>query len=91
MLPRLLEFFGREGAKVLEYWYDNSLYSKWKKPPEKFVLNKDAMQSDIAEYISLGFSEITSFACFLGDDYEALWGEVDISDYTASFPSANKQ
>lgn len=29
----LLDLFSTRDAKVLEYWMDNSLFSKWKKPP----------------------------------------------------------
>ena len=82
MLPRLLEFFGREGAKVLEYWYDNSLYSKWTKPPKYFELDCEAMERDIAEYRALGFDSISSFACFLGKEYEELHGnEADAAPF----------
>jgi len=85
MLAPLLEYFGREDAKVLEYWYDNSLFSHWKKPPARFVLNADAMSRDIRDYKALGFDRITTFACFLGDDYEELYGEPDITPYAGVF------
>ena len=80
-LSELLELFGKEDAKVLEYWYDNSLFSNWKKPPVNFKVDLPVMEDDIALYSELGFSDISSFACFLGEDYEALYGEVDISDF----------
>lgn len=78
MLIPLMHFFDREPQKVLEYWYDNSLFSNWKKPPKKFVLNDDGMRSDIDEYQKMGFRAISSFACFLGADYEELHGDVDV-------------
>ena len=81
MLAPLLQFFGREHAEVLEYWYDNSLFSKWKKPPVQFTLREAEMRSDIAEYRADGFSRISTFACYLGADYEALFGEVDITPF----------
>lgn len=81
MLAPLLEYFGREDAKVLEYWYDNSLFSRWKKPPARFELKENAMLGDIRDYMEIGFDNITTFACFLGDDYEALYGEPDITPY----------
>ena len=84
-IPYLLEFFGRKDSKVLEYWYDNSMLSKWKKPPAPFVPDRDKMRSDIAEYVSIGFEEIATFACFLGEDYEALYGSVDIEPFTDCF------
>ena len=74
----LLGCFGAKNAKVLDYWYDNSLFSGWKKPPVKFVPDDELIKSDIAYYRSAGFDYVTSFACFLGEDYEALYGEADI-------------
>lgn len=82
MLSPLLEFFGKENSRVLEYWYDNSLYSKWTKPPQKFILNLNQMNEDVRFYISKGFSHLSTFACYLGDDYEALHGDVNITPFT---------
>lgn len=81
MIGPLMECFGKKDAKVLEYWYDNSLYSQWKKPPVAFTLDRAAMEQDIALYRSMGFETVASFACFLGADYEALHGEVDITPF----------
>ena len=81
MIRPLMDFFGGESPKVLEYWYDNSMYSAWQKPPKKFTLDEAAMGADIAYYREAGFEYISSFACFLGEDYEELYGEVDISEY----------
>ena len=78
-LKALLDFFGRKDAKVLEYWYDNSLFSKWKKPPVSFIPDNDAIRKDYAFYRALGFPVLSSFACFLGEDYVALHGEPDLS------------
>jgi len=83
MLRPLMSFFGKEVPKVLEYWYDNSLYSGWKKPPARFTLQADAMKADIAEYRQMGFESISTFACYLGQDYEDLYGGVDIAPYAA--------
>ncbi len=80
-LGALLNFFGKDSARVLDYWYDNSLYSKWKKPPLAFSVDKEVMKADFEFYRSLGFGEIASFACYLGEDYEELYGEPDISDF----------
>ena len=81
LLVPLLELFGGDEAKILEYWYDNSLFSGWKKPPQKFVLNERAMMSDIEAFKSLGFKNISTFACFLGDDYVKLYGEPDFMPF----------
>jgi len=77
----LLEFFGKKDAKVLEYWYDNSLFSKWKKPPKPFAANNSLIRGDIDYYTAKGFEHISSFACFLGDDYEELHGDFDVSEF----------
>ena len=81
MMAPLMQFFETGEKKVLEYWYDNSLFSGWKKPPVKFTLNEEAMREDIAEYLALGFDSISTFACFLGKDYEELHGGVDIAPF----------
>ena len=81
-LTALLAYFGKKGARALDYWYDNSLFSKWTKPPQKFAVDAPVLQADVKYYESLGFGEIASFACFLGEDYEALYGEPDISDFS---------
>ena len=85
MIAPLLSYFGGEDAKVLEYWYDNSLFSRWKKPPARFVLNEEAMVRDVCGYKSMGFERISTFACFLGEDYEALHGEVDVKPFGKAF------
>ena len=81
-VKRLLTFFGKKNSCVLEYWYDNSLFSGYQKPPKKFVLNESAMISDIAEYKNMGFDSISTFACFLGADYQALHGDIDITPFS---------
>ena len=81
MLPRLLELFGRDGAKVLEYWYDNSMFSGWVKPPKAFRPDAEVIARDVRAYREMGFEYISTFACFLGEDYEKLHGEVDIAPF----------
>lgn len=85
MIAPLLDYFGKDGAKVLEYWYDNSLFSRWKKPPARFVLDEAAMRRDVSEYREMGFARASTFACFLGDDYEELYGEADILPFARAF------
>lgn len=84
-LRDLLAFFGQNTAKALDYWYDNSLFSKWKKPPVAFEVDKAVLQADFQYYTELGFCDIASFACFLGGDYEELYGPPDISDFGEAF------
>lgn len=73
----LIRFFGG-GAKALDYWLDNSLFSKWKKPPVRFSPDRAVIEADLEYYGRVGFDSVSSFACFLGEDYEALYGEPDI-------------
>lgn len=80
-LPALLDFFGTEDAKALDYWMDNSLFSNWKRPPKKFTLNAATCASDVAQYKKLGFDSVTSFGCFLGEDYRDLYGDADLCEY----------
>lgn len=87
-LAPLLEYFGRENSEVLEYWLDNSLYSDWTKPPKKFTADGNAISEDISRYRKLGFENITTFACYLGPDYEALHGQPDISAFGAACDAA---
>ena len=77
----LIRFFGREDAQVLEYWYDNSMYSNWTKPPKRFTPDEDTVFRDIAFYRQKGFVSIASFGCFLGPDYEELYGEPDLTAF----------
>lgn len=81
-IKALLNFFGKKNAKVLEYWYDNSMMSNWTKPPKQFTPDNDLIRDDMDYYRQLGFNYISSFACFLGADYEELYGEPDVSAFS---------
>lgn len=80
-LSGLLSYFGKANSKVLEYWLDNSLFSKWKKPPQPFVNDVPVMREDLRFYEALGFEDATVFACYLGEDYEALHGAPSLDEY----------
>ena len=80
-LAGLINYFGKTGARVLDYWMDNSLFSNWTKPPKPFRLDADVMRADVEFYKGLGFEEITSFGCYLGEDYDALYGKYDLAEY----------
>ena len=80
-IAKLMACFGTEDATVLEYWYDNSMFSKWTKPPKAFTPRNDLIPGDLRWYESLGFSHIASFACYLGEDYVNLHGQPDISTF----------
>ena len=81
VFQQLTEMFGTKDLKILEYWYDNSMYSGWKKPPKEFFLDRAAMEQDITGYKLSGAQQIASFACFLGPDYEELYAPVDITPF----------
>ena len=83
----LIEFFGSEDSRVLEYWIDNSLFSGWKKPPKKLSCDGDEVEKDIGEYLALGYRDVSTFGCFLGADYENLYGEPDIKPFTDAVKS----
>lgn len=78
----LLDYFGCSNSRVLEYWLDNSLFSGWKKPPKAFLCDREKIERDIREYKETGYENISVFACFLGQDYENLYGEPDITPFT---------
>ena len=80
-LPLLLDFFGREDATALDYWFDNSLLSGYQKPPKRLEPHADVVRADMALYRRLGFERIESFACYLGADYRALYGLPDLTSF----------
>ena len=80
-MDALMEVFGRKDATVLEYWYDNSMFSRWTKPPKPFVPRNDLIPEDLRWYEKRGFEHMASFACYLGREYEELYGEPDISAF----------
>jgi riboflavin kinase/FMN adenylyltransferase len=45
----------------------------------------EQVKKDIAFYKALGIEDITTFGCYLGQDYEELYGEPDIWCYTQAF------
>ena len=77
-IAALFELFGKGDSKILEYWYDNSLFSGWKKPPKPLKCNDEMIIDDVDFYRELGFENVGSFACYLGADYEELHGEPDL-------------
>ncbi|MBR3504851.1 MAG: DUF4838 domain-containing protein [Clostridia bacterium] len=82
-LPALLDFFGTEDATALDYWFDNSLLSRYTKPPRKLEPHPDVVRADMAFYRRLGFQRVESFACYLGADYRALYGLPDLTSFRA--------
>ena len=84
-IPALLDWFSTKDAQILEYWMDNSMFSDWTKPPRLLTINTDIIRGDIAYYLQCGFEHITSFGCFLSDDYMELFGEPPMVEYGKCF------
>lgn len=81
----LLEYFGRQDSQVLEYWLDNSLFSKWKKPAKEIHICEETIRKDIQFYKEQEFEYITTFGCFLSDDYMEDYGIPPIKEYGKCF------
>ena len=83
LVKDILAFFGTENAKVLEYWYDNSIY--YRRAGKKlvpFTPNNPQIRADFEFYKKLGFRRFSSFACNLCDEYVSLFGHPDFSALT---------
>ncbi len=80
-IEALLDYFGKEGAQVLEYWMDNSLNSGWRLPYKKLPFYPDVIRSDVTYYRELGFQHITSFGCFLSEEYAKEFGRPPVLEY----------
>lgn len=80
LIKDILNFFGKDNSKVLEYWYDNSIY--YRRAGNKlvpFTPNNKQIAEDFKFYRDLGFERMCSFACSLCDDYVKLFGNPDFS------------
>ncbi len=80
-LKDLISFFGQKNSRALDYWMDNSLFSHWTKPPAKFELDEEVLRRDAEFYENTGFETVTSFGCYLGEDYKALYGNPPLARY----------
>ncbi len=89
-LEPLLSFFGKEGAKVLDYWLDNSLFSNWTNPPRAFKPEAAVIASDFEYYSALGFSDLSTFACYLGQNYRERFGDPNIKPFADAYHRLNE-
>ena len=80
-LPSLLAAFGAEGAQVLEYWLDASMFSGWRRPARRVPFQPAVLAADLAFYAGLGFRSATSFGVFLDADYFAAHGPPPVAEY----------
>ena len=77
LLDANLGVFGSEGAQVLEYWLDVSLFSGWKKSAKvKLPWKLDVFRDDIDTYAKRGIRHITSFGVYLDADYLERFGDI---------------
>jgi len=79
-----LEWFGREGAQVLEYWLDVSRFAKWKRDQTiEIPWNESVFRDDLATYARRGIRHVTTFAAWLDADYARRWGLAPVRAYGA--------
>lgn len=80
LVKDIVKFFGKKNSKVLEYWYDNSIYyRRADNTLVPFTPNNEQIKADFDFYNDLGFETFSSFACNLCDEYAKLFGEPDFS------------
>ena len=81
MLDANLEVFGRSEARVLEYWLDVSLFSKWKKPAVKLPFERQVLAADLEMYARRGLRHVTTFAVYIDADYVLRYGDSPLREY----------
>lgn len=80
LVKDIVAFFGKKDSKVLEYWYDNSIY--YRRAGKKlvpFTPDNEQIKKDLVFYKDLGFEQFSCFACSLCDEYVKLFGDPDFS------------
>lgn len=78
----LIQVFGAKNSQVLEYWMDNSRFCGWKLPYKKLKLDEEVLRKDVQHYRTKGFESLTSFGCFLGEDYAREFGVPPVKRYS---------
>ncbi|MBN2312257.1 MAG: DUF4838 domain-containing protein [Candidatus Hydrogenedentes bacterium] len=78
-----IEVFGADGAQVLEYWLDESLFYRAQRPPElvKIPWHADVFHEDVDTYAGLGVRHITSFGVKVNGEYVSRFGEPPLNEY----------
>ncbi|WP_337177801.1 DUF4838 domain-containing protein [Paludisphaera sp.] len=80
MLDANLEVFPAATARVLEYWLDVSLFSRWKRPAVKLPWRPDVLAADVASYAARGIRHVSSFAVYVDAHYAERYGEPTFLD-----------
>ena len=79
-----LEWFGREGTQVLEYWLDVSRFATWKREQTIEIPWRDEVfREDVALYAKRGIRHFTTFAAWLDGDYVKRWDVRPVIKYGA--------
>ncbi|NPV45783.1 MAG: DUF4838 domain-containing protein [Armatimonadetes bacterium] len=79
-----LEWFGADGADVLEYWLDNSRFSGWKRENVRRVpWNREVFRDDLRTYAQRGIRHVRTYAFWYDRDYLARFGEPPVDEYAA--------
>jgi len=77
-----LEWFGKEGADVLEYWLDNSRFSGWRRDKiGKVPWNRELYLDDLRTYARRGIRSVRTYAFWFDKDYVGKYGEPPIDEY----------
>lgn len=82
-IEKLLQVFGTKNAQALDYWGDNTWFSDWKLPMRRFRFWPEIVALDSIWYEKQGFETVTSFCCYLGEEYYKMHGEhFDVHAYS---------
>ena len=92
-LEALLQVFDAQTAWVLEYWFDNSYYTRRaeSRTPVPFTPDNARIKEEIQWYADRGITQLSSFACFLGKEYQRLHGTPDLSAFQKQTIGENTQ
>ena len=80
-LGPLIDFFGTDGAQVLEYWLDVSRFSKYRRPAVEVAFDRNVLADDVDFYAKSGFRSITTFACYMDSEYFGRYDSSPVIEY----------
>ncbi len=75
VLEANLRVFPPDTAQALEYWLDVSRFSKWRRSAVKLPWHPDVLRADLAAYAARGIRHVTTFACYIDEEYVRLHGQ----------------
>jgi hypothetical protein len=78
VLEENLEVFPKESLHILEYWLDESMFSRWKRNAlVPLPFDEQNCRRDVNLYRNLGARSITCFATWLNASYMRQYGSVE--------------